>query len=39
MPKAGFGVERGGAVIWRGPMVHKLLQQFIEDVLHGRSLL
>ncbi|HSS39496.1 MAG TPA: iron-sulfur cluster carrier protein ApbC [Polyangia bacterium] len=31
----GFFVERGGAVIWRGPMVHKLLQQFIEDVLWG----
>jgi ATP-binding protein involved in chromosome partitioning len=28
-------VERGGAVIWRGPMVHKLLQQFIEDVEWG----
>ena len=31
----GFFVERGGAVIWRGPMVHKLLQQFIEDVYWG----
>ncbi|HXJ19159.1 MAG TPA: iron-sulfur cluster carrier protein ApbC [Polyangia bacterium] len=31
----GFFVERGGAVIWRGPMVHKLLQQFIEDVMWG----
>ncbi len=31
----GFFVERGGAVIWRGPMVHKLLQQFIEDVDWG----
>ncbi len=31
----GFFVERGGAVIWRGPMVHKLLQQFIEDVAWG----
>ena len=31
----GFFVERGGAVIWRGPMVHKLLQQFIEDVEWG----
>jgi ATP-binding protein involved in chromosome partitioning len=31
----GFFVERGGAVIWRGPMVHKLLQQFLEDVAWG----
>ena len=31
----GFFVEREGAVIWRGPMVHKLLQQFIEDVEWG----
>jgi ATP-binding protein involved in chromosome partitioning len=31
----GFFVERGGAVIWRGPMVHKLLQQFVEDVAWG----
>jgi ATP-binding protein involved in chromosome partitioning len=31
----GFFVEKGGAVIWRGPMVHKLLQQFIEDVHWG----
>src|SRR3954463_14888415 len=31
----GFFVERGGAGIWRGPMVHKLLQQFIEDVHWG----
>ncbi len=31
----GFFVERGGAVIWRGPMVHKLLQQFLEDVTWG----
>ena len=30
-----FFIERGGAVIWRGPMVHKLLQQFIEDVDWG----
>jgi ATP-binding protein involved in chromosome partitioning len=28
----GFFVEREGAVVWRGPMVHKLLQQFIQDV-------
>jgi ATP-binding protein involved in chromosome partitioning len=31
----GFFVEPGGAVIWRGPMVHKLLQQFVEDVEWG----
>lgn len=31
----GFFVERAGAVIWRGPMVHKLLQQFTEDVEWG----
>ena len=33
----GFFVERDGAVVWRGPMVHKLLQQFIEDVRLGRA--
>jgi ATP-binding protein involved in chromosome partitioning len=31
----GFFVEREGAVVWRGPMIHKLLQQFIEDVEWG----
>ncbi len=31
----GFFVEREGAVVWRGPMVHKLLQQFLEDVDWG----
>jgi ATP-binding protein involved in chromosome partitioning len=31
----GFFVERGDAVVWRGPMVHKLLQQFMEDVDWG----
>jgi ATP-binding protein involved in chromosome partitioning len=31
----GFFVERGAAVIWRGPMIHKLLSQFVEDVEWG----
>ena len=31
----GFFTERDGAVVWRGPMVHKLLQQFVEDVEWG----
>jgi len=31
----GFFIERGAAVIWRGPMVHKLLTQFFEDVAWG----
>ena len=31
----GFFVERSGAVMWRGPMVHKLLKQFVEDVQWG----
>jgi ATP-binding protein involved in chromosome partitioning len=30
-----FFVETGKAVIWRGPMIHKLLQQFLEDVNWG----
>lgn len=30
-----FFVEAGKAVMWRGPMIHKLLQQFLEDVLWG----
>jgi ATP-binding protein involved in chromosome partitioning len=31
----GFFVEKGSAVIWRGPMVGKLLQQFLEQVSWG----
>jgi ATP-binding protein involved in chromosome partitioning len=31
----GFFVDRGAAVIWRGPMIHKLLTQFVEDVEWG----
>ncbi len=31
----GFFVERGTAVMWRGPMIHKLLTQFVEDVDWG----
>lgn len=30
-----FFVEPGKAVIWRGPMIHKLLTQFLEDVRWG----
>ena len=31
----GFFVERGAAVMWRGPMIHKLITQFVEDVQWG----
>ncbi len=31
----GFFVDRGAAVMWRGPMIHKLLTQFVEDVAWG----
>lgn len=30
-----YFVEPGNAVIWRGPMIHKLLKQFLEDVEWG----
>jgi ATP-binding protein involved in chromosome partitioning len=30
-----YFVEPGRAVIWRGPMIHKLLTQFLEDVRWG----
>ena len=32
----GFFVDEGTPVIWRGPMLHKMLQQFINDVWWGR---
>ena len=28
----GFFVESNAAVVWRGPMLHKAIQQFLEDV-------
>jgi ATP-binding protein involved in chromosome partitioning len=31
----GFFVEDGSAVVWRGPMLHKAIQQFLEDVDWG----
>jgi ATP-binding protein involved in chromosome partitioning len=31
----GFFVEEDSAVVWRGPMLHKALQQFLEDVEWG----
>ncbi len=30
-----YFVEPGKAIIWRGPMIHKLLTQFLEDVRWG----
>ena len=32
----GFFVEQDAAVVWRGPMLHKALTQFLEDVDWGR---
>jgi ATP-binding protein involved in chromosome partitioning len=32
----GFFVDEGTPVIWRGPMLHKMLQQFVNDVWWGR---
>jgi len=29
---AGFFVDEGQGLIWRGPMIHKLIQQFYQDV-------
>src|SRR3984893_14826367 len=31
----GFFIEQAAAVVWRGPMLHKALQQFLEDVDWG----
>lgn len=31
----GFFVENNSAVVWRGPMLHKAIQQFLEDVAWG----
>jgi ATP-binding protein involved in chromosome partitioning len=31
----GFFVEENAAVVWRGPMLHKALTQFLEDVAWG----
>ncbi|MFT3691896.1 MAG: iron-sulfur cluster carrier protein ApbC [Kofleriaceae bacterium] len=31
----GFFVDKDEAVVWRGPMVHRLLQQFLADVEWG----
>jgi len=32
----GFFIDQDAAVIWRGPMLHKALQQFLEDVEWGQ---
>jgi ATP-binding protein involved in chromosome partitioning len=32
----GFFVDEGTPVIWRGPMLHKMLKQFIDDVWWGQ---
>jgi ATP-binding protein involved in chromosome partitioning len=32
----GFFVEEDSAVVWRGPMLHKALTQFLEDVEWGK---
>ena len=31
----GYFMEEGGAVLWRGPMLHKAMQQFLSDVHWG----
>lgn len=35
MMSAGFFVEADQGIIWRGPMIHKLIQQFFKDVDWG----
>ena len=32
----GFFIEEDAAVVWRGPMLHKALTQFLEDVAWGQ---
>lgn len=32
---SGFLVEEDSALIWRGPMIHKIIQQFCQDVRWG----
>jgi ATP-binding protein involved in chromosome partitioning len=32
----GFFLEENAAVVWRGPMLHKAIQQFLEDVDWGK---
>lgn len=31
----GYFMDEGGAVLWRGPMLHKAMQQFLQDVHWG----
>ena len=31
----GFFLDEDAAVVWRGPMLHKALTQFLEDVAWG----
>jgi ATP-binding protein involved in chromosome partitioning len=33
----GFFLDDGGSVVWRGPMLHRALEQFLSDVYWGRS--
>lgn len=34
----GYFMDEGGAVLWRGPMLHKAMQQFLSDVHWGDDL-